>query len=199
MKNILYVLIGLVAGFVLAAILLIVSRLPAGQPVTLEPAPTQAPIVIQIIGEVVKPGVYSMPDGSRVQDAVDAAGGLQADADSNSINLAARLVDGQQIIISPVGGSTTGISKTSTPTRAPFTVISTVTTATVSPGSLVNINTATVEQLEALKCIGSVTAQSIVTYRQQNGRFQHIEDIMQVKNIGPSTFDCISNFITVGP
>ena len=87
MKNILYVLIGLMAGFVLAAILLIVTRLPGGQPVTLEPAPTQAPVVIQIIGEVVKPGVYTLPDGSRVQDAVDAAGGLLADANSNSVNL----------------------------------------------------------------------------------------------------------------
>ena len=74
----------------LAAILLIVTRLPGGQPVTLEPAPTQAPVVIQIIGEVVKPGVYTLPDGSRVEDAVDAAGGLLADANSNSVNLAAR-------------------------------------------------------------------------------------------------------------
>jgi competence protein ComEA len=81
-------------GFVLAAILPIVTRLPGGQPVTLEPAPTQAPIVIQIIGEVVKPGVDTLPDGSRVQNAVDAAGGLLADANSNSVNLAARLDDG---------------------------------------------------------------------------------------------------------
>ena len=82
MKNVLYVLIGLMAGFVLAAILLVVTRLPGGQPVTLEPAPTEAPIVVQIIGAVVKPGVYQFPDGSRVQDAVAAAGGLLAEADS---------------------------------------------------------------------------------------------------------------------
>src|SRR5271157_3041932 len=99
MKNILYVLIGLMAGFVLAAILLIVTRLPAGQPVTLEPAPTQAPVVIQIIGAGVKAGVYTLPNGSRVQDAVDAPSGLLAEADSNSVNLAAHLEDGQQINI----------------------------------------------------------------------------------------------------
>ena len=108
MKNILYVLIGLMAGFVLAVILLIVTRLPGGQPVTLEPAPTQALIVIQIIGEVVKPGVYTLPDGSRVQDAVDAAGGLLADANSNSVDLAARLEDGQQINIPSQTGSVSG-------------------------------------------------------------------------------------------
>ncbi|MGA7192267.1 MAG: helix-hairpin-helix domain-containing protein [Anaerolineales bacterium] len=200
MKNILYVLIGLIAGFLLAAILLIVTRLPAGQPVTLEAAPTQAPIEIQIIGDVVKPGVYALPDGSRVQDAVDAAGGLEADADSNSVNLAARLEDGQQINIPSLGGSSV-VSTVSTPTPL-FRVISTSTpstSATTTSGSLVNINTATAQQLDALPGIGPVTAQSIITYRQQHGPFQHIEDIMNVPGIGPITFDNMQNKITVGP
>ncbi len=201
MKNILYVLIGLMAGFVLAAILLVVTRLPGGQPVTLEPAPTQAPIVIQIIGEVVKPGVYTLPDGSRVQDAVDAAGGLLADADSNSVNLAARLEDGQQINIPSQSGSMSERRSSTVPlaTSAPFTVVSTLTPTAVSSASLININTATLQQLDALPRIGPVTAQSIVTYRQQHGPFQHIEDIMNVPGIGPVTFDNIQNLITVGP
>ncbi len=200
MKNILYVLIGLMAGFVLAAILLIVTRLPGGQPVTLEPPPTQAPIVIQIIGEVVKPGVYTLPDGSRVQDAVDAAGGLLADANSNSVNLAARLDDGQQINIPSQSGSMSASSAPSVPlaTSVPFTVVSTLTPTAVSSASLVNINTATLEQLDALPSIGPVTAQSIVTYRQQHGPFQHIEDIMNVPGIGPVTFGKIQSLITVG-
>ena len=198
MKNILYVLIGLMAGFVLAAILLIVTRLPGGQPVTLEPAPTQAPIVIQIIGEVVKPGVYTLPDGSRVQDAVEAAGGLLADANSNSVNLAARLDDGQQINIPSQNGS---VLAPSVPlaTSAPFAVVSTLTPTAVSSASLININTATLQQLDTLPSIGPVTAQSIVTYRQQHGPFQHIEDIMNVSGIGPVTFDKIQSLITVGP
>ena len=207
MKNILYVLIGLMAGFVLAAILLIVTRLPGGQPVTLQPAPTQPPVVIQIIGEVVKPGVYTLPDGSRVQDAVNAAGGLLADANSNSVNLAARLEDGQQINIPSQNGSVPGASAPSGPlapsvptaTGAPFTVVSTLTPTAVSSASLININTATLEQLDTLPGIGPVTAQSIVTYRQQHGRFQHIEDIMNVSGIGPATFDKIQSLITVGP
>ncbi|HUH96010.1 MAG TPA: ComEA family DNA-binding protein [Anaerolineales bacterium] len=199
MKNALYVLIGLMAGFVLAAVLLVVTRLPGGQPVTLEPAPTQAPIVIQVIGAVVKPGVYSMPDGSRVQDAVNAAGGLLAEADPNSINLAARLEDGQQIRIPSVGGPSAAAPATA---RPPFSVISTPTQSvlpTAAPGRLVNINTATVQQLELLPGIGPVTAQSIVSYRQLHGSFQYIEDIMDVPGIGPATFDNIQDRITVGP
>jgi competence protein ComEA len=198
MKNILYVLIGLMAGFVLAAILLIVTRLPGGQPVILEPAPTQAPVVVQIIGEVVKPGVYTLPDGSRVQDAVNAPGGLLAD--SNSVNLAARLDDGKQINIPPQNNPISASAPlVASATSAPFTVVSTLTPTAVSPASLVNINTATLQQLDALPSIGPVTAQSIVTYRQQHGPFQHIEDIMIVSGIGPVTFDKIQNLITVGP
>ena len=196
MKHILYVLIGLMAGFALAAVLLIVSRMPAGQPVALEPAPTQAPIVIQIMGEVVKPGVYSMPDGSRVQDAVDAAGGLLADADTGSLNLAARLEDGQQVIISISGSA---LTTTPTPTHSPFTILTTLTPLATSTlhVTLININTATVQQLDTLPGIGPVTAQSIVTYRLQNGPFQQIEDIMNVPGIGPATFDRIRTLITV--
>ncbi len=205
MKNILFMLIGLMAGFFLAAILLIVTRLPAGQPVTLEPAPTKSPIIVQVIGQVVKPGVYSFPDGSRVQDAVEAAGGLLTDANTDSLNLAARLQDGQQVIIPSGSGSGTpslggGIgsgSPISTPT-APFTVMQTLTPMPTTQANLVNINTATIDQLETLPGIGPVTAQSIVTYRQQHGPFQHIEDIMNVPGIGPATFDQISNLITVG-
>jgi len=156
------------AGFVLAAILLIVTRLPGGQPVTLQPAPTQPPVVIQIIGEVVKPGVYTLPDGSRVQDAVAAAGGLLADANSNSVNLAARLDDGRQINIPPQNASTSSQSAPLAPsvptaTSAPFSVVSTLTPTAVSSASLININTATLQQLDTLPSIGPVTAQSIVT------------------------------------
>ena len=133
------------AGFVLAAILLIVTRLPGGQQVTLEPAPTQAPIVIQNIGELVKPRVYTLPDGSRVLDAVDAAGGLPAEADSNSVNLAASLYDGQQINIPFQSRSMSASSAPSVPfaTSAPFTLVPTLTPTAVSSASLININNAT--------------------------------------------------------
>jgi len=198
MKTVVYVLIGVFAGFFLAAVLFVVTRLPAGQPVTLQPAPTTAPIVIQVIGEVTRPGVYTLPDGSRVEDAVNAAGGLLADADSNSVNLAARLQDGEQIDIAPQGGGSASFSSSNS-TTAPFTVVATLTPTAIPHASLVNINTATVPQLDALPGIGPVTAQSVVSYRQQHGPFQHIEDIMNVPGIGPVTFDNIKDLITTGP
>jgi competence protein ComEA len=197
MKNILYVLIGLMAGFVLAAILLIVTRLPAGDPITLEPPPTRSPLVVHVIGAVVKPGVYLMSEGTRVQDAVNAAGGLSAEADSNSINLAARLEDGQQVNIP--GQDASPNESAALATSAPFKVVETLTPTAVPSKSLININAATVEQLDALPSIGPVTAQSIITYRQQHGSFQRIEDIMDVPGIGQTTFDKIQKLITVGP
>jgi len=144
----------------------------------------------------VKPGVYSLPEKSRVQDAVNAAGGFLAEADTNAINLVAHLEDGQQInipsqIVQPNGNALQA-------TAAPFTVVASLTPTATRSASLININTATVEQLDTLPSIGPVTAQSIVTYRQQHGPFQHIEDIMNVPGIGPVTFEKIQNFITVG-
>ncbi len=75
MKNVLYVLLGVMAGFVLAGVLVFVSRAPAGEPIMLEPAPTQVPISVHVIGAVPRPGLYKFPEGARVQDAIDAAGG----------------------------------------------------------------------------------------------------------------------------
>ena len=199
MKQILNVVIGVVAGFLLAGVILLVVRIPGGNPVVLEPAPTQAPITVHVIGAVVRPGVYTFPEGSRVQDAVTAAGGLLAEAEPNQINLAAKLQDGQQLDIPGVGGSsnsTSGSTLGSVPPAAgPFTVITTPGAAT-NNADLVNINTATLDQLDTLPGIGPTTAQKIIDYRTQHGPFSNIEDIMNVSGIGPATFDNIKNLIT---
>src|SRR5512138_3921940 len=97
MKQVGYVLIGVLVGFILAGGIFIVTRTPDGTPIALEPSPTKAPIEIHVVGDVVRPGVYSLPEGSRVQDAIDAAGGLLADAEVNNLNLAAKVEDGQQL------------------------------------------------------------------------------------------------------
>ncbi len=197
MRQVAYVLVGILVGFILAGAIFIVTRLPAGKPIALEPSPTQVPIEINIVGGVVHPGVYTLPEGSRIQDAVDAAGGLLAGTDVGSINLAAKLEDGQQVEIP--GGLAAGA--TSQPGGVPFSVIQT-------PGlplpptpvvGRININTATLAQLDSLPNIGPATAQAIITYRAQHGAFARIQDIMQVPGIGPSTFDAISSLITVGP
>lgn len=193
MKQALYVLMGVLAGFILAGALLFVMRAPTGEPVALEPAPTERPIAVHIVGAVPRPGLYEFPEGARIQDAIDAAGGLLAEADESSLNLAALLEDGQQLNIPFREGAelpstlpTAGSPGESFPTPS-------------SGGSedLVNINTATLDELDALPGIGPTTAQKIIDYRDENGPFNQIEDIMNVSGIGPTTFENIQDLITV--
>lgn len=190
MKQIAYVLIGLLFGFVLAGVLFWVTHLQQGTAIVLEPAPTKIPIEVQVIGGVVRPGVYTLPDGSRVQDAITAAGGLLAETDPSTINLVAKLIDGQQLVI-PSGTNTSGRA-TSIPL---FSVISTPGN-NLSSSQLININTATLEELVALPGIGPTTAQKIIDYRNLHGPFSNIEDVMNVSGIGPATFDRIQGLIT---
>lgn len=197
MKQVAYVLVGILVGFILAGAIFIVTRLPAGKPIALEPSPTQIPIEVNVVGGVAHPGVYTLPEGSRVRDAVDAAGGLLANTDTASINLAAKLDDGQQV---QIPGGVAG-SLTSQPGGLPFSVIQTPgpPVAPTLPVGRININTATLAQLDSLPSIGPATAQNIITYRTQHGAFARIQDIMNVPGIGPATFDAISGLITVGP
>jgi len=189
-------LIGVLAGFILAGAIFLVTRLPAGEPIALEPVPTKVPIEVHVIGEVVRPGVYSLPEGSRVQDAIDAAGGLLSGTNVNDINLAAKLEDGQQLKI----GNITSVAGSATQQGgSPFTVVPTQTGGGGSnSGDLVNINTASASELESLPGIGPTAAQNIINYRNQHGPFAQIEDIMNVSGIGPSTFDAIQDLITTG-
>jgi competence protein ComEA len=196
MKPIAYILTGLLAGFILAGALLLVTQLPGGKPVTLEAAPTKTPIEVHVVGAVAHPGVYSFPEGSRVQDAVTAAGGLLTEAEPDAINLAAKLEDGQQLNIPFQGGA----ARTSgTESSAPFEVVpGQDSSAPPQSGDLININIASLEELDTLPGIGPATAQNIIDFRDQNGPFQQIEDIMNVSGIGPATFDQIKDLITVG-
>lgn len=196
MKNALYVLVGVIAGFILAGTLVFVSRAPAGEPIVLRPAPTEAPIEVHVIGAVPRPGLYKFPPGARVQDAIDAAGGLLASANANAVNLAALLDDGQQLDIPyEAGGEPTdfGSSQQSQlPLSEPAQPDSQSTDS-----ELVNINTASFEELDTLPGIGPTTAQKIIDYREANGPFSVIEDIMNVSGIGPATFEDIRNLISV--
>ena len=192
MKNALYVLLGVMAGFVLAGVLVFVSRAPAGNAITLQPAPTDAPIAVHVIGAVPRPGLYEFPEGTRIQDAIDAAGGLLAEADSASLNLAALLEDGQQLNIPYALGSEPVLNATTL--ELPSSATS---TPSANPNiDLIDINTATLEEFDSLPGIGPTTAQKIVDYRAANGPFAAIEDIMNVSGIGPSTFEDIKDLIT---
>ena len=199
MKNALYVLLGVMAGFMLAGVLIFVSRAPAGEPITLLPAPTKAPLAVHIIGAVPRPGLYELAEGARVQDGIDAAGGMLAEASVETLNLAALLVDGQQLIIPYKDGRevTTASGTVDLPSSdqsgLPFPTEPP--TDTFDAG-LINLNTATLEELESLPGIGATLAQRILDYRDQNG-FYVIEDIMNVDGIKDAIFEQIKDFITV--
>jgi competence protein ComEA len=200
MKQVLYVLMGVLAGFLLAGVVFFISRLPSGETIALQPAPTLAPIAVDVTGAVTRPGLYKFPEGSRVQDAIDAAGGLLADADTKAINLAARLEDGQQLAI-PYKEGTAPAAATEAPVFSFATPEGTGSESNSESNSdveLIDINTATLEQLDTLPGIGPATAQKIIDYRTTNGPFGTIEDIMKVAGIGPATFDNIQDLITVG-
>ncbi|HNB39919.1 MAG TPA: ComEA family DNA-binding protein [Anaerolineales bacterium] len=195
MKNVLYTLVGVMAGFALAGLLLFISRAPAGEPIKLLPAPTKEPIAVHVVGAVPRPGLYEFAEGSRVQDAIDAAGGLLASASVDTINLAALLEDGQQLNIPFKAGEEPSTSNSSDDTSL---VLPGATEASSSGSSqdLININTASVEELDSLPGIGPTIAQRIIDYRDENGPFQTIEDILNVSGVGPSTFDQIKDLIT---
>jgi competence protein ComEA len=168
----------LLGGLILAGGVVLIARRPAGRPVELPPPPataTPAPVRVDVTGEVASPGVYTLPPGSLVQDALAAAGGPTDDADLTRLNLAEPLIDGEQIIVPAQGQQ---------PSAMP-------------PGSKLDINTATAEQLEALPQIGPVMATRIVDYRAEHGPFRTIEGIMDVSGIGPKTFEAIRDLITV--
>jgi competence protein ComEA len=191
MKNALYVLLGVMAGFVLAGLLVFVSRAPEGEPIILQPAPTKAPIAVHIIGAVPRPGLYEFAEGARLQNAIDAAGGLLASANVDSLNLAALLEDGQQLNIPYKDGAA--------PTEPPAAFeLPSSQEPTADPNvELLDINIATLEELIALPGIGPSTAQKIIDYRTENGPFSTVDDLDKVSGIGPSTLDLIRALVIV--
>ena len=133
-------------------------------------------IFVDIKGAVKNPGVYQMEVGDRVKDALDAAGGLTGDADSQKVNLAKRLEDQMVIVVPKVGEEAEEIPAGETRNEA-------------TKEGKVNINTATVEELKTLKGVGEKKAEAIIEYRKKNGSFQTKEDLMKVRGIGKKLFE----------
>jgi competence protein ComEA len=164
-------------------------------PATSTPAatPTPGPIQVEVAGAVAAPGVYTLPAGGRGADAIAAAGGLTADADSAAINLARPLQDGEQVV-----------APTRPPTQPAAAAGSLSLDAARSGGidlavaGLIDLNRASLEELDRLPGIGPVTAQAIVEYRTANGPFRSVEEIVNVKGIGPATLENIRALVTVG-
>jgi competence protein ComEA len=189
------ILFGILLGLLFSGALLLIVAPPQGKPIELSPLPTPAPLVVYITGAVAHPGVYTLPRLSRVSNAIDAAGGLTPDADQSSINLAARLIDGEKIAVPKVNQPVMGTSAPPPQNKQPASTSSSL--ATPSVENPLNINTATAEEFDLLPGIGPTRAADIVAYRTQHGSFKTIDGIMQVSGIGQTTFDRIKNLIYV--
>lgn len=131
-------------------------------------------LVVHVAGAVREPGVYRLPLGSRVTDAVERAGGMAGAANPDGVNLAAELADGQQVVIPARGTGAAAGSAGAAAAEGP-----------------ISLGTATVEQLDTIEGIGPVTAQDIVEFRTQNGGVSSVEDLDAIPGIGPVTMEAL--------
>ena len=162
----------------------------APTPAAASPAPD---VVVHVLGAVRRPGLVRLPDRARVQDAIDAAGGLTRSADPGELNLAQPLSDGQQVVIGTRGhanGQVRGAGGASSPSDPGGSTDGTSATP-------LDLNQATGVQLEELPGIGPVTAQKIVAWREQHGRFSRPEELQEVGGIGPKTYAQIAPHVRV--
>jgi len=195
----------LLAGALVGALAVLLMGWPRGETAPIEVSPIKGPtreqgsgattseapqtatedVIVDVAGLVKRPGVVELPSGSRVIDALEAAGGVRPRGDTSSLNLAQLLTDGQQVLV--VGQHLAAPPGTSAPTLG--------TTAGVPSGGLVSINSATLEQLDTLPGIGLVLAQAIIDWRTENGGFTAIEQLQEVSGIGEATYADISGLV----
>jgi competence protein ComEA len=159
--------------------------------VPVAPGAPGAEVVVHVAGAVARPGVQRLVGGDRVIDAVDAAGGAVPDADLGRINLAAPLVDGQQIYVPRVGevpppavGGTGAIGTTAGGTAT-------------APGQPVNLNTASAAELETLPGVGPTTAAAIIAHRETNGPFTAVDQLLDVRGIGDAKLAQLRDLVAV--
>jgi competence protein ComEA len=163
--------------------------LRAGAPAPPPPLPPQPAttvvatrVVVDVVGAVRRPGLYRLPQGSRVADALARAGGAGHKADLAAINLAAPLADGEQVVVPSRGRGAVGSSGAAAGGAA----------AASGP---VHLSTATLEQLDSLPGIGPVTAQKILDYRQKHGAFSSVDELDAVPGIGPARMDQLRDLV----
>jgi len=183
-------------GVALAALISAVSIWVAGRPAPRRveiviPTPTPAlPVKIHVAGAVMQPGVYTLAPGARIEDAV-AAAGLLPNADAHALNLAALLADGARIDVPSQLASAAGSQRK---TAAPEAEASPATAVPAAPG-LIDLNTATSEQLQQLDGIGPVRAQAIIEYRRLHGPIERVSQLLDIQGIGEKTADSIRGLV----
>nr|WP_084145007.1 ComEA family DNA-binding protein [Amycolatopsis jejuensis] len=191
-RGVLFALAFLAAAAVVAGGFAIFGRSPAAEvapplptaraqvPVaSKEPSGAAAKLVISVIGHVRSPGLVTVPPGSRVDDALRAAGGPDPGADLSALNLARKLTDGEQLAVGLPGAQ-----------AAPA--------GAGAPPGKVNLNSATPDQLDTLPGVGEVTARRIVDWRTQHGGFSSVEQLRDVEGIGESKFERLREQVTTG-
>jgi competence protein ComEA len=157
----------------------------------------EGPVVVSVVGLVHKPGLVTLQPGARIADALTAAGGTVDGADLIGLNMARRVSDGEQIIVgiaaapgapAAMGSSSTGDAGTLPPTNAQIGSPS-------APGGLVDLNAATVDELDTLPGIGPVTAAAIIAWRGANGRFTSVDQLGDVDGIGPARLEKLRDLV----
>jgi DNA uptake protein ComE-like DNA-binding protein len=154
--------------------------------------PTPAPVTFQVSGEVMRPGVYSLDGEPRVNDAIDAAGGLTPDADGSRLNLALRVRDGAKVVVPGIGSVEVLNSGDGVVEAAAGSGDSGISIGAV--GGLIDLNTATKDQLIAIPGVGDVRADSIIEWRTNN-LINSASDLLTISGIGPATVDAIRDHV----
>ncbi len=198
-RTTLSVFVLVMATVIAGGVLLVITRpapvaitvIPPEPTATPLPTNTPAPIVVYVTGAVTNAEqMVTLPAGSRVSDAIDAANGLLPEADTTRVNLADLLRDGDQVHV-PFMGSVDATPEGGV-VDSPDTIRDELDLPTPVGGTVINVNTATVEELTTLPGIGEVTAEAIITYREENGPFTALEELDTVSGIGPSTLENIA-------
>jgi len=177
--------VGFLVGLLSAGALWLLLSPPRGTPITLLPPSTPLPLRIHVAGAVAHPGIVELAPGARVAQAIEAAGGTLEGANADSLNLAAALEDGAQVRVPWLAPTPGELISGPTPGAAE------------APGALLNLNTATLAELDRLPGIGPSLAKEILAYREAHGAFASVDDLLLVPGIGPAKLAALRDWIRI--